>query len=176
MRPRYLGIAVLVAAAIAATTLAVSTAGSSPTASKTHSGKKAARQGLFFAVLSGKKEISATTGKKGAGDLDGRGGFSGLIHDDDTFCFGITVTGLDTPILAHIHKGTRKQNGPIVITLTPPSGGNPGASSGCVSADPTLLADIRKHPRKYYANVHTNTFTGGAVRGQLVRANGSVDK
>jgi len=171
-----LGIIVLAAAAIAAVTLVVSTAGSAPRAHESHSGKKATRQSLFFAVLSGKKEISPTTGKKGAGDLDGRGTFSGLVDRGQTFCFGITVTGLDTPILAHIHKGRRGENGPIVIPLTPPSGGDPGASSGCVSADPNLLADISKHPKRYYANVHTNAFPGGAVRGQLAHPNGGINK
>ena len=117
MRPRYLGIIVLAAAAIAAVTLVVSTAGSAPRAHESHSGKKATRQSLFFAVLSGKKEISPTTGKKGAGDLDGHGTFSGLVDRGQTFCFGITVTGLDTPILAHIHKGRPGASGPVYIPL-----------------------------------------------------------
>jgi hypothetical protein len=34
-----------------------------------------------------------------------------------------------------------------------------------VAAD--LMAAILKNPHKYYANVHTGPFPGGAVRGQL---------
>jgi hypothetical protein len=132
------------------------------------------RMGLF-AQLRGTKEISPS-GKRRAGDLDGRGSFAALIHKDQKFCFGITVTGIGTPIAAHIHKGKRGKNGPIVIPLTAPSTGDPGASSGCVDADASLLADIRKHPRRYYANVHTTDFPGGAVRGQLFQPKRNQDR
>jgi hypothetical protein len=56
------------------------------------------------------------------------------------------------------------------VPLTPhPSGGDPGASSGCVTVDAALSRAILKNPHKFYANVHTAAFGGGAVRGQLFR-------
>jgi hypothetical protein len=124
------------------------------------------------AVMNGKREISPTTGKKRAGDLDGFGVFAATIQNDQ-FCFGITVGALDAPVAAHIHAAKRGKNGPIVIPLTPPSSGDPGASSDCVTVDPDLLAKIRKHPNRYYANVHTGPFPNGAIRGQLRKAKGS---
>ena len=62
---------------------------------------------------------------------------------------------------------TAGENGPIVVTLAPPSSGDPGVSGACVAVDPELLDDILQHPAQYYVNVHTAAFPGGALRGQL---------
>jgi hypothetical protein len=121
----------------------------------------------LFAVLTGRNEIG-TDGRRGAGDPDGHGSFTAIV-DGDQLCFGITVTNLDTPTAAHIHKGRRNENGPIVVPLTQPTSGDPGASSGCTTIDPALGQAILKNPHKYYANVHTGAFPNGAVRGQLGR-------
>ena len=121
----------------------------------------------LFAVLTGRKEVSAN-GRRGAGDPDGRGSFTATV-DGTQLCFGITVTNIDTPNGAHIHKARPNQSGPIVVPLTPPSGGDPGASSGCVTVAADLAAAILKNPSKYYANVHTAAFPAGAIRGQLFR-------
>jgi hypothetical protein len=123
---------------------------------------------VLFAKLNGRNEIGAS-GRRGAGDLDGRGGFTALIEGDQV-CFGLTVDNIATPRAAHIHRGRRNQNGPIVITLSEPSSGDPGAASGCVSPDggnTAVLGEIRAHPNRFYANVHTGDFPNGAVRGQL---------
>lgn len=121
----------------------------------------------LFAVLTGKNEIGPD-GRRGAGDLDGRGSFTATI-DGDQFCFGITVKNIDQPVAAHIHRGRSNENGPIVLPLEHPSSGDPGASSGCVTVEAELADAILKHPRRYYANVHTMAFPAGAVRGQLFR-------
>jgi hypothetical protein len=121
----------------------------------------------LFAVLSGRNEIG-TDGRRGAGVPDAHGSFTAIV-DGDQLCFGITVTNLDQPVMAHIHKARRNRNGPIVVPLTQPSSGDPGASSGCVTIDPALGQAILKNPHKYYANVHTAAFPNGAIRGQLGR-------
>ena len=161
---------VVVAAAVAAALVASGAlAGSSPT-TDTHAkskGKPVNEKRALFAVLSGRKEVGAN-GRRGAGDPDGRGSFTAIV-DGTQLCFGITVTNLDQPIAAHIHKGRPNQNGPIVVALTAPSSGDPGASSGCVTVDPALAQAILKNPHKYYANVHTSAFPNGAERGQLFR-------
>jgi CHRD domain-containing protein len=130
-----------------------------------------ARSVALFADLNGRNELDATTLQPGAGDPDGFGSASFTINGT-SLCFGITVGNLDTPGAAHIHKGRKFENGPIVVPLTQPSAGNPGASSGCVTVAADLAADILAHPRAYYANVHTAAFPGGAVRGQLKRLHG----
>jgi hypothetical protein len=124
--------------------------------------------GPLFAALNGKNEISAETGRRRAGDLDGRGGATVLI-DGTQVCFGITVKDISQPTLAHIHRGRKNENGPIVVDLVPPSSGDPGASGGCTTATAELAAEIQRHPRRFYVNVHTGDFPAGAVRGQLGR-------
>jgi hypothetical protein len=132
-----------------------------------HAAKPKLENRALFAVLTGRKEVDAN-GHRGAGDLNGRGSFTAIV-DGNQLCFGITVKNLGSaPIAAHIHGRARpNQNAPIVVTLTPPSSPDPGASSGCVSVDPALARAILKNPHKYYTNVHTTQFPGGAVRGQL---------
>jgi hypothetical protein len=129
-------------------------------------GKKSLENRALFAVLTGRNEVDAQ-GRRGAGDPDGRGSFSATV-DGDQLCFGITVKNLDDPGAAHIHKARPNRNGDIVVPLTEPSSGDPGASSGCVTVDTALARAILKNPGKYYANVHTAAFGAGAVRGQLV--------
>jgi hypothetical protein len=122
----------------------------------------------LLAVLNGRNELDPMTLRRGAGDPDGRGSATVLI-DGAHVCFGIVVTRLGDPVGAHIHKGGRKRNGSIVVPLTEPSTGTPGASSGCVDAPAAVARDIRRHPARYYVNVHTQQFGGGAIRGQLSR-------
>ena len=140
-----------------------------PTTTGTQGGTAQGSAGrVFFAALFGRNELAGEPLRRGAGDPDGRGSANVTI-DGTTICFGISVTNVSQPVAAHIHRGKRNQNGPIVVTLVAPSSGDPGASSGCVQpdADPNVAQAIRRHPKRYYVNVHTGDFPGGAVRGQL---------
>ncbi len=119
----------------------------------------------IFAVANGARELKPDLTRHG-GDPDGRGSFSATVTGNQ-FCYGLTVSGIDTPTAAHIHKAPKTANGPVVIPLTPPSSGNPGSSSGCVTADPALLADILARAPQYYVNVHNPAYPAGAIRGQL---------
>jgi CHRD domain len=121
----------------------------------------------LLAVLTGRKEVD-DEGRRGAGDLNGRGSFSATV-DGSQLCFGITVKNLDAPGAAHIHRGRRLENGPIVVTLEHPDSGDPGASSGCVTVDEEIAQAILRRPGRYYVNVHTAAFGAGAVRGNLFR-------
>jgi hypothetical protein len=121
----------------------------------------------FFAVLVGGNEVS-NDGQARVGDPDGRGSATIIIPSSGTLCFATLVTGIDTPVAAHVHNELAGRNGPIVVTLTPPDQGNPGSSSGCVTnLGPELLNAITLNPGAFYVNVHTGLFPDGALRGQL---------
>lgn len=154
MRKWYVLVAVL-AAAVAALAVTVSV-----------SAKGGKREGALFTVLLGKNEVSQQTGKKGAGDRNGRGAFSAIL-DGRTLCYGIQVKRIGDPNAAHIHRGRPSVNGPVVQPLEPPSSGDPGQSGDCVELDMSLARALAKNPSKFYVNVHNADFPGGAVRGQL---------
>jgi hypothetical protein len=123
--------------------------------------------GPLFAILYGANEVTAG-GAANQGDLDAVGSATVLIANARKLCFGITVTGTDNPILAHIHSAKAGVVGGIAVVLTPPSAGNPGASSGCVGGlDPAVVKAIAASPGDFYVNVHTSAFPSGAMRGQL---------
>src|SRR5688572_5060205 len=120
----------------------------------------------LFAVLLGGNEVS-NDGQANVGDPDGVGSAT-VLFDGTTLCFGITVNNLDTPTAAHIHQERAGVNGPIVVPLTAPADGDPGASSGCIpDVDTNLVEEIFTHPEAFYVNVHTEKFPAGAIRGQL---------
>jgi CHRD domain len=125
--------------------------------------------GALFATLLGRKEVT-DAGKRKAGDLDGLGTATIGITKSNQVCWGIVVQGIDTPTAAHIHQARPGKNGGIVVPLSAPTAGDPGASSGCTAVDPGLAFDLRKHPHSYYVNVHTTAFPNGALRGQLHKA------
>jgi hypothetical protein len=79
----------------------------------------------------------------------------------DELCFTLTVSGLTDVTAAHIHRGS---SGAIVVPLTAPTS---GTSSGCVTVEKALLQEILGNPGAFYVNVHTATFPGGQIRGDL---------
>ena len=124
------------------------------------------------ARLSGANEVPPA-------DPDGRG-LALVATGRQRVCFTVAWTRIAPPIFAHIHRGPVGVNGPVVVLFFDvpelpgaPTAALPGtvsAAAGCVGGqDPTLLRDIRRHPRQYYANVHTLEFPAGAIRGQLRR-------
>jgi hypothetical protein len=109
-----------------------------------------------------------TTGATG----DGSGFFSYSV-DGAELCYTLTVADLSVaPFAAHIHPGDRGVAGPVAVPLGTPSGAT-GSSSGCIVATegggmtPAELAAIVSDPKAFYVNVHTTTWPGGEVRGQL---------
>src|SRR5439155_19436075 len=86
-----------------------------------------------------------------------------LRPDAGMVCYRLHAANVTLPtIAAHIHKGAAGANGPVVVPFTAP--GADGNSSGCVTADATLIADIAANPAGYYVNVHTKEHPAGAIR------------
>ena len=99
-------------------------------------------------------------------DTGAHGKFSYDIVDGE-FCYTMTVTNLSQPaVAAHIHLAPREVAGGVVLPLSVGTGTG-WTVSECVPADAALLDAIAASPRSYYVNVHTPTFPGGEVRGQL---------
>jgi hypothetical protein len=107
-------------------------------------------------------------------DPDGSGHFA-YVAFKDQFCYIITAKDIEPPLAAHIHVGAAGVNGPIVVGLQLPD----PVGADCITAeqDETLnspmvltqgeLDAIIANEAGYYANVHTASFLGGAIRGQL---------
>lgn len=83
----------------------------------------------------------------------------------DQVCWNLTAQKLQGSVTgAHIHRGPAGKAGPIVLGLTPPTG---GSSHGCKKAGPPLVRGIVKNPANYYVNVHSSKYPDGEIRGQL---------
>ena len=83
-------------------------------------------------------------------------------------CFTIRVKNVDGVAAAHIHAGGKNvASGSIVVDLIKAPADGP-TFTGCTKhVKKALIRKILNHPRRYYVNVHTTEFPGGAVRGQL---------
>ena len=80
---------------------------------------------------------------------------------------------------AHIHRGRRGTNGPVVIDfgLTTPTNTIAGQAANLtvqfeiMDADKlAILNEIVNNPGAFYANVHTQSNPGGHIRGQLAES------
>jgi hypothetical protein len=128
-------------------------------------GASGERTRALFAYMNGRAEVDAE-GNRNTGDRNGLGTFSAVV-DSEQICFGITVRDIQDPVAAHIHRGNSRTAGPVLVTLTHPTSGDPGASSDCVAIEDSLASQILRRPSRFYVNVHTGDFPNGAVRGQL---------
>lgn len=122
-------------------------------------GGVAAAGTMLEATLTGAAEVP------GPGDPDGTGEATlNLMPRQERICYTLTVSNIRPATMAHIHKGTATEAGPIVRELRAPSD---GSSEGCVRLSRTKIRMIQNNPSGYYVNVHNKPFPNGAVRGQL---------
>jgi hypothetical protein len=128
-----------------------------------HHGDRGSRSELQ-ASLTGAKEVP------GPGDPNGRGTARVSLRGQ-RICFELAWRNIDAPTAAHIHIGSRRVAGPVVVGLLSvpaPGLGAPVTSvGGCADADRTLITAIRRDPRNYYVNIHNVAYPAGAIRGQL---------
>jgi hypothetical protein len=83
-----------------------------------------------------------------------------LGADGTTFRYYVSSNVKDA-IAAHIHKALAGTVGPPVFPLT----GNNGNYSGTQMLTADQVADLRAG--LWYANIHSNMFQDGEIRGQL---------
>ena len=111
--------------------------------------------------------VPLNVGQETTGSDTGASGSFTYTIDGGTFCFTLTARNLSADATAaHIHVGDRHVAGPVVVPLDVGEGTSFSVTD-CVTADAALLAAIQDTPRDYYVNVHTPTFPGGEIRGQL---------
>jgi len=135
---------------------------------------------VLEADLNGRNEVAADGSKRIVGDPNGRGEayVFGIDGDPNTLCYLIDVDKIDEldgapntgGRAAHIHEGAKGTNGPVVVGLAFPTGGQ---SADCLTVpeggldSAAEVADILSTPADYYVNVHNGVYPSGAIRGQL---------
>lgn len=127
--------------------------------------------GLALAAVSpasgAPNSVPLNVGQETTGSHTGASGSFTYTIDGATLCYTLTARNLSVDaVAAHIHVGDRRVAGPVVVPLDV-GAGTSFSVSDCVTADTALLSAIQDAPRDYYVNVHTPTFPGGEIRGQL---------
>ncbi len=136
--------------------------------------------------LNGRNEVAPDGSKSFVGDRNGRGEayVFGIDGDLTTLCYIVTASKIDPTFvagqtgMAHIHRGAKGTNGPIVANLAFPVGGDAAdcltegeagkfPRLGMAGEPASIVQDILANPSAYYVNVHTGEFPAGAIRGQL---------
>jgi len=122
----------------------------------------------------------------GANEVPPRGtaanGAVGFNVEGTTVHYSIEVHQINSVTGAHVHSGAAGVNGPIRISLYPRPGVNfattaTGAINGVLIQGSFTAGDVtgvtfdqlldQMRAGTAYANVHTSTFPGGEVRGQV---------
>ncbi|MFO0875554.1 MAG: CHRD domain-containing protein [Phycisphaerales bacterium] len=134
------------AVAIAATTLAATSA--------------SAEQ--FTLNMSGAQEVP------GPGDPDGVAtGTLTIDKTTNTISWNFTYSNIAAPTLMHIHPGAAGVAGGVLVNLGVATSGGAGT---LISQTVTTAANVNMilaNPTGFYVNIHNSPFPGGAIRGQI---------
>ena len=123
--------------------------------------------GAATAKPGGVPAIPLNTAQETTGADTGASGFFSYTIAGDQLCYTLQARNLSAPaVAAHVHVAPRNTAGPVVIPLTVGSG-TTWTVQTCTTANLTLLQAIAADPGGYYVNIHTPTFPGGEIRGQL---------
>jgi CHRD domain len=136
-----------------------------------------AQKTKFEATLSGKNEVPAVESS-----AQGRATFQ-LSKTGKSLLYTISVTGIEDPMMAHIHMGAAGKDGPPVVPLYPTKAhpAKMGKVSGVLARGSITaarlvgplkgktLADLLEQIRagNTYVNVHSKAHPGGEIRGQV---------
>jgi hypothetical protein len=111
--------------------------------------------GAMKVSLSGNEEVPAVkTGAKGSGSF--------RVAEDGTISGSVKTEGVQGT-MAHIHRGAKGQNGPVIIPLTK-SGDTYSVPEGKKLTD-AQMKDLKAG--NLYVNVHSNAHKGGEIRAQI---------
>lgn len=123
---------------------------------------------IYTVTLSGEAEPNFAHPSGVVGDIDGFGSVTLTINPGKKqLCYDFALSGLSTPLMAHIHQAPPLRNGPPVVTLFTGPGGD---LDDCITWTRRQLAQIVAHPSAFYVNVGTTEYPDGALRGQLSTA------
>ena len=115
----------------------------------------------FTATLSGSNEIPQNTSTaSGMGMFTLTNTLSGT-ETLNTLRYTIRSTGILTPTVQHVHRGGPLVAGDVVFALP---AGEPKIGSGTLNTDDLGLL----RGAMLYANLHSQTYPGGEIRGQLI--------
>jgi hypothetical protein len=87
-----------------------------------------------------------------------------------TLSYKVEFSGLsDSAVAAHIHGLAEPGiNAPILQTFSPFPRRKAGTYSGTLLIDGVKFTEENLLARRYYINIHSKTYGGGEIRGQLV--------
>ncbi|MFC6080429.1 CHRD domain-containing protein [Sphaerisporangium aureirubrum] len=129
----------------------------------------------FIGWLAGKNEVPVRGGPA-VGDRNGRA-YVVIRISGNRVSYAARWSDIGSPTAFHIHKGKVRTNGDVKVGFFAEAlPGSARAVTGRVNvADRGLLSAIKRSPSRYYLNLHTAQFPGGAVRAQLQRISRPVD-
>jgi len=111
--------------------------------------------GAMKVGLSGAQEVPAVkTAAKGSGTF--------RVAQDGTLTGSVTTEGMQG-MMAHIHRGAKGQNGPVIIPLTK-NGDTYSVPEGKKLSE-AQMQDLKSG--NLYVNVHSPSHKGGEIRAQL---------
>jgi hypothetical protein len=105
--------------------------------------------------LTGAEEVPpVSTNAKGSGTIK--------VASDGTISGSVTTEGVEGT-MAHIHRGAKGQNGPVIIPLT--KNGNTYSVPEGKKLTEAQMQDLKNG--NLYVNVHSNAHKGGEIRAQI---------
>ena len=95
-------------------------------------------------------------------NVPGSGSGAFRVAEDGTISGSVTTKDVQGT-MAHIHRGAKGANGPVIVPLD--KNGDTYTVPAGRKLTPAQIEDLKKG--NLYVNVHTNRNKGGEVRGQL---------
>jgi hypothetical protein len=112
----------------------------------------------YMAVLTGAQEVPSV-------DTPAVGVATFSLGSDGKLLYEVTATGLKgKPTAMHLHRGKAGVAGEVIYPLTTPS--VDAVTTGTVDFKAADVADLDS--QGFYINIHTESFPGGEIRGQVL--------